>query len=265
MGSRKRELIRLRSAFISDVHLGTKDCLAQELLQFLAAIEVEYLFLVGDIIDLSAMRRSFHWPQVHSDVLRAILGKARDGVKVIYIPGNHDEAMREFSGSVFGNLAVRRRYVHACADGREMLVMHGDEFDTAVKCSGWLGRLGNFAYEAAMRCNRGVNGCRRAVGLPYWSFASYLKLRLRHAVRYVQAFEQVAARAAAQRNLDGIVCGHIHRAAIREIDGVLYCNDGDWVESGTALIEELNGQLSVWSWAEACQHKEVVEPIEIAA
>jgi UDP-2,3-diacylglucosamine pyrophosphatase LpxH len=250
MGSRKRELIRLRSAFISDVHLGTKDCLAEELLQFLATIEVEYLFLVGDIIDLSAMHRSFHWPQVHSDVLRAILGKARDGVKVIYIPGNHDEVMREFSGS---------------ADGREMLVMHGDEFDTAVKCSGWLGRLGNFAYEAAMRCNRGVNACRRAVGWPYWSFASYLKLRLRHAVRYVQAFEQVAARAAAQRNLHGIVCGHIHRAAIREIDGVLYCNDGDWVESGTALIEALNGQLSVWSWAEACRHQVAFEPIEIAA
>jgi UDP-2,3-diacylglucosamine pyrophosphatase LpxH len=226
---------------------------------------VDYLFLVGDIIDLSGMCRSFYWPQLHSDVLRAILGKARDGVKVIYIPGNHDEALREFCGSVFGNLAVRRRYVHACADGRELLVMHGDEFDTAVKCSRWLTRLGGFAYELAMRCNRAINACRRAVGLPYWSLAGYLKLRLRHAVRYVQAFEQAAARAAAQRQLDGIVCGHIHRAGIREIDGLLYCNDGDWVESCTALVEELNGHLSVWTWAQATQQKKIVEPLEIAA
>ena len=189
-----------------------KDSRAAELLQFLASVEVDYLFLVGDIVDFRSLRKSFYWPQEHNEVLRAILGKAREGTRVIYIPGNHDDDMREFCGSVFGNLEIRRKYVHSTADGRELLVMHGDEFDAAVKCSRWLARLGGGAYELALRLNRAVNALRRLLGLPYWSFANYLKLRLKNAVRYVEAFEHAAAHAAVQRKLHGIVCGHIHRA-----------------------------------------------------
>jgi UDP-2,3-diacylglucosamine pyrophosphatase LpxH len=256
---------RLRSVFISDVHLGSKDSRAAELLQFLGSVEVDYLFLVGDIIDFWSLRRSFYWPQQHNDVVRAILGKARDGARVIYIPGTHDDDMREFCGSVFGNLEIRRKYVHSTADGRELLVMHGDEFDAAVKCSRWLAWLGSGAYGLAMRLNRGVHALRRMLGLPYWSFANYLKLRLKNAVRYVEAFEHAAAQAAAHRKLHGVVCGHIHRAGIRSIDGVQYCNDGDWVESCTALVEDLNGHLSLCSWMQQGRATRAAELIEIAA
>jgi UDP-2,3-diacylglucosamine pyrophosphatase LpxH len=237
---------RLRSVFVSDIHLGSRDCRAAELLRFLESIEADYLFLVGDIVDFWSLRRSFYWPEEHNEVLRAILAKAKEGTQVIYVPGNHDDNIREFCGSLFGNMSIRRRYVHATADGREFLIMHGDEFDTAVKCSRWLAQFGATAYEFMMRVNRGVNACRRAFGMPYWSLATYLKLRLPKALQYVAAFEHAAAQAARSRNLDGIVCGHIHRAGLREIDGVLYCNDGDWVESCTALVEKLNGELSLW-------------------
>jgi UDP-2,3-diacylglucosamine pyrophosphatase LpxH len=256
---------RLRSVFLSDVHLGSKDCRAKELLAFLAGIETDYLFLVGDIVDFWSLRRTFYWPQEHNEVLRAVLAMAKEGTNVIYVPGNHDDDIREFCGSQFGNLTIRRKYVHAMADGREFLVMHGDEFDTAVKCSRWLARFGAVAYEFMMRINRGVNACRRAFGLDYWSLASYVKLRLGNAVRYVRAFETAAAQAARSRNLCGIICGHIHRASVRDIEGVLYCNDGDWVESCTALVESPGGQLSLWRQGEAGAGQETQELVEIAA
>ena len=263
--SRSDALVRLRSVFISDVHLGSRDCRAGELLEFLASIEVDYLFLVGDIIDFWSLRRNFFWPQQHNEVVRAVLDKAREGTKVIYIPGNHDDDMRAFSGSVFGNLQIRRKYIHVTATGCELLVMHGDEFDTAVKCSGWVARLGGAAYDLALWLNRSVNFCRRALGLPFWSLATYLKLRLPKAVRYVDAFEHAAARAAAQRNLGGVVCGHVHRAGMREIDGVLYCNDGDWVESCTALVEECSGQMALWSWTDTRGRLARGQWLEVAA
>jgi UDP-2,3-diacylglucosamine pyrophosphatase LpxH len=242
--------VRLRTVFLSDIHLGSRDCRARELLEFLASVEVDYLFLVGDVVDLWSLRKSFYWPQEHNEVLRTVLDMAREGTEVTYIPGNHDEELREFCGSVFGNLRIRRRDVHVTADGREFLVLHGDEFDTVVKCSRWLARCGAFAYDLTMHVNRFMNAGRSLFGLNYWSLAGYLKLRLPNAVRYVEAFEHAAAQAASQRGLDGIVCGHIHRAGIREIDSVLYCNDGDWVESCTALVEDMNGRLSLWTWQE---------------
>ncbi|HLA74040.1 MAG TPA: UDP-2,3-diacylglucosamine diphosphatase [Steroidobacteraceae bacterium] len=257
--------VSLRSVFVSDVHLGSRDSRASELLEFLGGIEVDYLFLVGDIIDLWSLRRNFYWPQEHNEVVRAILDMARSGTKVIYVPGNHDQEMREFCGSVFGNLEIRRKYVHATAAGRELLVMHGDEFDTSVKCSRWLAWFGAHAYEFTLRINRYVNVCRRLLGLPYWSFATYLKLRLKNAVRYVAAFEVAAAQAARQRGLDGIVCGHIHRAGVTDIDGVLYCNDGDWVESCTALVEDNSGKLSLWHASQVRQRLERGELLEVAA
>jgi UDP-2,3-diacylglucosamine pyrophosphatase LpxH len=255
----------VRSVFVSDVHLGSRDCRAKELLRFLDGIETDYLFLVGDIVDFWSLRRSFFWPEEHNEVVRAILAMAKEGTRVIYVPGNHDDNIREFCGSLFGSLSIRRRYVHSTADGREFLVMHGDEFDTAVKCSRWLARFGASAYEFMMRVNRSVNACRHAIGLPYWSLATYLKLRLPKAVRYVAAFEHAAAQAARSRGLDGIVCGHIHRAGMREIDGVLYCNDGDWVESCTALVESTSGELSLWHAAYSHDRTEVSAMVEAAA
>jgi len=257
--------IRLRSVFVSDVHLGSRDCRARELLQFLESFESDYLFLIGDIVDFWSLRRAFYWPEEHNEVLRAILAKAKEGTKVIYVPGNHDDNIREFCGSLFGNMSIRRKYVHATADGREFLIMHGDEFDTAVKYSRWLARFGATAYEFMMRVNRSVNACRRAFGMPYWSLATYLKLRLPKAVQYVAAFEHAAAQAALSRNLDGIVCGHIHRAGMRQIDGVLYCNDGDWVESCTALVESGSGELSLWHAEKLHASVRQEELIEIAA
>jgi UDP-2,3-diacylglucosamine pyrophosphatase LpxH len=243
-------VIRLRSVFISDVHLGTKGCRADLLLEFLRAVEVESLILVGDIVDLRSMSRSFFWPQEHINVLRAILGKARQGTRVIYIPGNHDDVFRELAGSVFGNLEIHREYVHETADGRRLLVLHGDEFDSVVKCSRWLASLGTWVYDLLLRLNRYVNLVRRALGFPYWSLAAYVKSRVKNAVQYIDKFEQAVAFAARRRDMDGVVCGHIHRAKVDTIDSVLYCNDGDWVESCSSLVENLNGHLSLWNWAE---------------
>jgi len=253
---------RLRSVFISDVHLGSRDCRAAELLSFLDSIEVDHIFLVGDIVDLWSLRRNFYWPREHGDVVRAILARARAGARVIYIPGNHDADMRALCGSVFGNLQIRREYVHLTAAGCELLVTHGDELDAAVKFSPWLARLGGGAYALALWLNRVVNAGRRAFDLPFWSLANYLKPRMGNAVRYVDAFERAAAGLAAQRGLQGVVCGHIHRAGMRDIEGISYCNDGDWVESCTALVEDRSGQLSLCSWTrdeQASLRKEVME------
>ena len=261
----KSKKLRLRSVFISDVHLGSPDCHARELLRFLGDVEADYLFLVGDIVDFWSLRRSFHWPQEHNEVLRAILAKAKEGTQVIYVPGNHDEDIREFCGSQFGNLTIRRKYVHSTADGREFLIMHGDEFDTAVKCSRWLARFGAAAYEFTMRINRGVNFTRRVLGMPRWSLATYVKMRLGNAMRYVENFEAAAAQAARTRNLDGIICGHIHRAGVRQIDGVLYCNDGDWVESCTALVESMGGELTLWQAGASDERVTRTDLVEAAA
>jgi UDP-2,3-diacylglucosamine pyrophosphatase LpxH len=256
--------MRLRSVFVSDVHLGSKGCRADLLLEFLKSVEVDHLFLVGDIFDLWAMRKGFFWPQEHNNAVRTILGKAKGGTKVIYIPGNHDEDLREFCGSVFGNLEIHREYVHEAADGRKFLVMHGDEFDTVVKCSPWLARLGSSVYDFLLGLNRHVNAVRRLFGMPYWSLASYLKHKAKTAVQYIASFEQAVAHAARKRGVDGVVCGHIHRAEITDIHGVQYCNDGDWVESCTALVEDMNGRLTLWSWPQ--MRERVMRPlVEVAA
>ncbi len=251
--------IRLRTAFISDVHLGTRGCRADLLLEFLKSIHVETLVLIGDIIDVWSLRRNFFWPQEHVNVIRTILGKAKHGTRVIFVPGNHDEVFRELAGSVFGNLEVQREYLHDTAEGRRLLVLHGDEFDGVVKCSRWLAALGVGIYAVLLRLNRYLDCVRRAFGFPYWSLASYLKYKSRNAVEHIRRFEEAAASVARRRGVDGVVCGHIHRAEIAELEGVLYCNDGDWVESCTSLVEDLNGRLSLWRWSEQRVRLECVE------
>ncbi|HKJ10472.1 MAG TPA: UDP-2,3-diacylglucosamine diphosphatase [Gammaproteobacteria bacterium] len=242
--------LRYRAIWVSDVHLGYRGCRADFLLDFLHATECEYLYLVGDIVDVWNMKRGLYWPQEHNNVLRTVLGKAKHGTKVVYIPGNHDEIMREYDGMVFGNVEIRTEATHVTADGRRLLMLHGDEFDSVVKCSRLVALLGTRAYDALLRVNHWVNLVRRRFGFPYWSLAAYLKHKVKNAVKYISNFEYAIAHEARRRGVDGLVCGHIHRAEMTTIDGVLYCNDGDWVESCTALVERHDGELQILRWAE---------------
>jgi UDP-2,3-diacylglucosamine pyrophosphatase LpxH len=250
-GSAQRTTLRTRSIFISDVHLGFKGCQAQYLLDFLRRVECDTVYLVGDIIDLWALSRSFYWPQAHNDVIRTILGKAKHGTRVVYVPGNHDRVFRDHDGLAMGNVEVQREAVHQTADGRRFLVLHGDEFDSIVRASPWLESLGSHAYSVALAANRYVNAVRHRFGYPYWSLAAFLKHKVKNAVQYISGFEKALAAAARERGLDGVICGHIHRAEITEIDGITYCNDGDWVESCTALVEDFSGRLSLLRWTES--------------
>ena len=245
--------LRLRSVFISDVHLGFKGCRAEFLLDFLRRVECEQIYLVGDIIDLWSLQRSFYWPQAHNDVIRTILGKAKHGTRVVYVPGNHDRAFRDHDGLTLGNVEIRLEAIHETADGRRFLVLHGDEFDSIVRASPLLESVGNHAYAAALRLNRYVNAVRQRLGYPYWSLAAFLKHKVKNAVKYIANFERALAVEARRRGVDGVICGHIHRAEITEIDGILYCNDGDWVESCTTLVEDFAGRLSLLRWTETAE------------
>jgi UDP-2,3-diacylglucosamine pyrophosphatase LpxH len=245
-----RTPLKLRSVFISDVHLGFKGCRAGFLLEFLRQVECEQLYLVGDIIDLWSLERTFYWPQQHNDVIRTLLGKAKHGTRVVYIPGNHDRVFRDYDGWVLGNVEVRLEAVHETADGRRLLVLHGDEFDSVIRASPFLESAGNRAYAFVLRLNRHVNNVRARFGYPYWAVASFLKHKVKTAGKYIANFERAGAGEARRRGVDGVICGHIHRAEVSDIDGITYCNDGDWVESCTALVEDARGQLSLLRWTE---------------
>jgi UDP-2,3-diacylglucosamine pyrophosphatase LpxH len=241
--------IRVRSVFISDIHLGTAGCQAHALLDFLRVTRCDYLYLVGDIVDGWQLRRRWFWPQAHNDVVQKILRAARKGTRVIFVPGNHDEFARRYEGHEFGGIAVMNECVHITADGKKLWVTHGDLFDGVIQCAKWLAYLGDQAYEFTLKLNRTLNSLRARMGLPYWSLSQYLKHKVKRAVSYVSDFETAVAHEAKRRGLDGVVCGHIHRAEMREIEGVLYCNDGDWVESLTALVEHPDGRLELIDWS----------------
>lgn len=239
-----------RSIWISDIHLGLPDCKAGFLLDFLEATQCEQLYLLGDVIDLWDLGRRQRWPAEHSRVLAHLINRAASGTRVMYIPGNHDERVREFAGLFFGGIEIRPEWVHRTADGRRLLLVHGDGFDAEVRGAPWLDLIGDGAYDLLLFINRWVHRARRLLGLPYWSAARELKTRIDLAARAIARFEHAAAREAAHRGLDGIVCGHIHQAELRSLDGVLYCNDGDWVESCTALVEHADGRLEILHWAD---------------
>jgi UDP-2,3-diacylglucosamine pyrophosphatase LpxH len=240
----------LRTVFISDVHLGFRGCQADYLLDFLNQLDTEQLVLVGDIVDLSSLKRSMYWPLAHQEVLRAILRIARSGTKVVYVPGNHDEGFRELCGGEIGGIDIRRDFIHEAADGRRFLVLHGDDFDGAVKFSGALKHFGERMYDVLLWIGRGIQALRRRFGLGHWSLASWLKHQLPDAMRYIERFERAAAHAALRLGLDGVICGHIHRPEIRTVEGISYCNDGDWVEHCSALTEDQSGRLALVRWAE---------------
>ena len=240
---------RFRAVFISDIHLGTAGCQAEALLEFLKTHPSDYLYLVGDIVDGWQLRRRWFWPQAHNDVVQKMLRRARKGCKVFFIPGNHDEFARGFVGHQFGGIEVQEQTVHTTADGRTLWVTHGDYFDGVIQCAKWLAFLGDNLYEFTLKLNRHLNRMRARLGLPYWSLSASLKHKVKKALNYVSDFEVAVAAEARARGHDGVVCGHIHRAEMREINGTLYCNDGDWVESRSALVEHFDGRLELLYWS----------------
>ena len=237
-----------RTVWISDIHLGTQGCKAEFLLDFLTEVQSETLYLVGDIIDGWRLKKSWYWPESHHEVLKQIMKKAEGDTKVIYVPGNHDEFAREFTGNVFGHIQVEYDIIHETADGKRLLVLHGDEFDVVVRHAKWLAFIGDTAYTAALILNNYYNWLRRRLGYPYWSLSAYLKHKVKNAVAFVGDYEEALAYEGGRRGVDGVVCGHIHHPDKRMIGDVLYCNDGDWVESCTALTEDHEGNLEILHW-----------------
>lgn len=243
---------RVRTVFISDVHLGTRACQAEQLLDFLKDYPAENLFLIGDIIDFWVMNRGIHWTPAQNTVVQKVLRRARHGEKVVFIPGNHDEALREYVGAFFGDIELLPEYVHVTADGRRLLLIHGDEFDQVTRYHRWVAVLGDVSYNWLVRLNGVLSWVRRRLGRPgYWSLAGYAKRKVKSALQFILDFEDSVIRAARQRGLDGVVCGHIHAAALREADGVIYANCGDWVDSCTALVEHFDGRLEIVHWQAA--------------
>ena len=237
-----------RTLFVSDLHLGTRASQADAFLEFLKTHDADTIFLVGDIVDLWRVKRGPVWLQSHNDVLQKLLRKVRKGTRIIFIPGNHDEGLREFCGTQFGGIRIDRNAIHETADGRRLLVLHGDEFDVVVRYAKWLAFVGDRSYELALAMNSPLNWVRKHLGFGYWSLSAYLKYRVKSAVNFIGEFERAVASEARRSNVDGIVCGHIHHAADRMIDGVRYLNCGDWVESCTAIAEDHNGTLRLLRW-----------------
>jgi UDP-2,3-diacylglucosamine pyrophosphatase LpxH len=252
---------RYRTIWISDIHLGTKGCQAEMLLEFLKETECEQLYLVGDIVDGWRLKRSWYWPQAHNDVVQKLLRKARKGTSLIYIPGNHDEGFRQFLGHEFGSVQIVDEVIHTMKDGRRFLITHGDKFDVIVNYARWLAMIGDFAYEFALKLNTWFNFIRRKLGFPYWSLSAYLKHKVKNAVEFIGDYETALAAEARRRDVQGVICGHIHHAIMRDINGITYCNDGDWVESCTALVEHESGELEIIPWLVARES----EPAQRAA
>jgi UDP-2,3-diacylglucosamine pyrophosphatase LpxH len=245
MDSSKETPRRFRTLFLSDVHLGAKACQAQALLDFLRDHEAETVYLVGDIIDGWALRKNWFWPQPHNDVVQKILRKARKGARVVYVPGNHDEFLRDYYGTHFGGIEVAAEAMHETADGRQFLVIHGDQFDFIILNARWLAYLGDWAYDVALFTNRWISAIRRKLGLPYWSLSAWAKLKVKNAVNVISRFEDQLIFEAKKRGADGVICGHIHHAIQRDLDGITYVNTGDWVESCTAVVEHFDGRLEI--------------------
>jgi UDP-2,3-diacylglucosamine pyrophosphatase LpxH len=242
---------RFRTLFISDVHLGTKGCQAERLLDFLRHHDADTIYLVGDIVDGWQLKSGWYWPQTHNDVVQKILRQARKGARVVYVPGNHDEFLRDYYGTHFGGIEVAENAIHEGADGQRFLVIHGDMFDLVVTQARWLAHLGDKAYDLAIAINRIFNLIRLRLGFPYWSLSQWAKLKVKNAVSYIGEFEKTLVAEARRHGVDGVICGHIHHAAIHDDFGIRYVNCGDWVESCTAVAEHHDGRFEIIDWSNA--------------
>jgi UDP-2,3-diacylglucosamine pyrophosphatase LpxH len=250
MPERSGQRRRYRTIWISDIHLGTRGCNARMLIDFLDSTDSETMYLVGDIVDGWKLKRSWYWPALHNDVVWRVLKRANRGTRIVYIPGNHDEMFRQFEGMTFGGIEIRNKAVHTTADGRTLLVLHGDQFDTIVMCHRWLAFLGDAAYELLLKLNVVINAVRRRFDLPYWSLSKHAKHKVKNAVEFISRYEEAVAHEATAQGVDGVVCGHIHTAEARDFGGVIYYNDGDWVEGCTALVEHFDGRMEILHWAD---------------
>jgi UDP-2,3-diacylglucosamine pyrophosphatase LpxH len=242
----------VRSIFLSDIHLGTRACQADRLLDFLREYESDHLFLVGDIIDLWAMSRGVYWSSAQNTVVQKVLKRARHGTRVVFVPGNHDEALREYVDASFGDIHLVREYLHVAADGKRYVLLHGDEFDQVTRYHRWVAVLGDIAYNALVRINMLLSLVRRTLGVPgYWSLAGYAKRKVKSAVSFIYNFEEAVVHNVRQMGLDGVICGHIHSAGIKQIGGLIYINCGDWVDSCTAIVEHYDGRMELLDWGHA--------------
>jgi len=245
--------MKYRTIWISDVHLGTRGCQSDKLLSFLRENDADTIILIGDIIDFWSLKRQSYWPTEHNTVIQKLLKKARTGTKVVYIPGNHDEVLRNYVGFNlnFGNVELHEEYVHTLFDGREILCIHGDEFDIVTRYHKWLAVIGDIGYTLMLWLNRNYNKMKGAFGIRgHWSLASYLKHAVKEAVSFISSFEENVAKEVKNRGYDAVICGHIHHAEIKIIDGIQYLNDGDWVESCTSIVEHTDGKLEIIRWLE---------------
>jgi UDP-2,3-diacylglucosamine pyrophosphatase LpxH len=256
---------KYRTIWISDVHLGTKGCNAELLIDFLDHTDSDTMYLVGDIIDGWRLKKKFYWPAAHNDIVWRVLKRAKRGTRIVYIPGNHDEMVRPFCGMKFGDVEIARAAIHETADGRRLMVLHGDEFDTIMLAHRWLAFVGDALYHLMMGLNIWVNRVRRWLDLPYWSLSKMAKHKVKNAVEFISHYEEVVSRAAAERGVDGVVCGHIHTAEMRSFDGIDYYNDGDWVEGCTALVEHFDGRMEVLHWPEEIAKRKRMEAEHLAA
>jgi UDP-2,3-diacylglucosamine pyrophosphatase LpxH len=239
---------KYRALFISDVHLGAKGCQAEKLLDFLRDHDADSIYLVGDIVDGWQLKSGWFWPQAHNDVVQKLLRQARKGARIIYLPGNHDEFLRDYYGTHFGGVEVLEKAIHEAVDGRRYLVIHGDQFDFVITQARWLALLGDKAYDFAITANRLFNAARRHLGFPYWSLSQWAKLKVKNAVNFIGQFEKTLAAEAQRQNADGVICGHIHHAVIHDNYGIRYINCGDWVESLTAVAENHDGKFEIIDW-----------------
>ena len=256
---------RYRSIFISDTHLGTRGCKAERLADFLAHNDCDTLYLIGDIIDGWALTRGWYWPASHTDVIFEILRKVESGTRVIYVPGNHDEALRDYAGVSLAGVELKPEFVHRTADGKQFLIIHGDQFDGIIAYAKWLAYLGDRAYALALALNNVFNAARRLIGMRYWSLSAYLKFKVKNAAKFISNFEEALAREARARGMDGVICGHIHHAAIHDDLGITYVNCGDWVESCTAVVEHQDGRLEILHWTAEPPQAEIPEMMSAQA
>ena len=247
-----------KAIFISDIHLGSKACQAKLLLDFLKHNDSQKLYLVGDIVDGWRLKRKWYWPQSHNDVVQKILRKARKGTEIIYVPGNHDEGLRRYIGTHFGGIEVRNTDIYEAVNGNKYLVIHGDNFDNVMLYARWLAYLGDYAYDFVLRLNNVFNGLRRLMGLRYWSLSSYLKIKVKNAVQFISEYEHAIANEAQKAGVQGVICGHIHHAQMKQYGDISYMNDGDWVESCTALVEHLDGTWEIVFWADIVAQRQTI-------
>ena len=247
-----------KAIFISDIHLGSKACQAELLLDFLKHNDSQKLYLVGDIVDGWRLKRKWYWPQSHNDVVQKILRKARKGTEIIYVPGNHDEGLRRYIGTHFGGIEVRNTDIYEAVNGNKYLVLHGDNFDNVMLYARWVAYLGDYAYDFVLSLNNVFNGLRRLMGLRYWSLSSYLKIKVKNAVQFISEYEHAIANEAQKAGVQGVICGHIHHAQMKQYGDIIYMNDGDWVESCTALVEHLDGTWEIVFWADIVAQRQTI-------